>query len=315
LEPREDTRPEHRPRSALRVLALSVGMLVLLSLVAAVSRAHHVPGGRSGVHSPPHGVADYLFTIFALIIVVDFFFVVWLWFSNRDVLAQQRLQRRRSWRSLISVIAFALVAATLVRTHPFGIGGGSRSRSGLDVGASTKALLNGAKERGTPRTPEFQLLPVVVAAAAGLAVLGVIGVRSARRERRGLDEAYLLQLEFESLVEDTLADLYAEQDPRKAIIAAYARVERLFATYGLARDAAEAPVEYLDRVLPELRASGAALGRLTRLFEWAKFSAHDVEPGMRDDAIHALVEVRDELRANRLEEELLKASQPATVRS
>ena len=56
-------------------------------------------------------------------------------------------------------------------------------------------------------------------------------------------------------------------------------------------------------MLPELRASGAALRRLTGLFQWAKFSAHDVDPTMRDEAIGALVEVRDELRANRLEEE------------
>ena len=35
------------------------------------------------------------------------------------------------------------------------------------------------------------------------------------------------------------------------------------------------PVEYLVRVMPTLRASGAALRRLTGLFEWAKFSQHD----------------------------------------
>ena len=84
----------------------------------------------------------------------------------------------------------------------------------------------------------------------GLAVLGFIGVRTLRRERQGLAEAHALQLEFEELVEDTLADLYAEVDPRKAIIAAYARVERVFASYGLPREPSEAPVEYLERALP-----------------------------------------------------------------
>jgi hypothetical protein len=129
----------------------------------------------------------------------------------------------------------------------------------------------------------------------------VIGVRSLRRSRLGVRDAYLLEQEFTELVEDTLADVYAEQDPRRAIIAAYARVERIFATYGLPRSPSEAPVEYLDRVLGELQASGAALRRLTTLFQWAKFSAHDVEPRMRDEAIGALLEVRDELRANRIE--------------
>ena len=36
--------------------------------------------------------------------------------------------------------------------------------------------------------------------------------------------------------------------------------------------------------------------RLTVLFEWAKFSHHEPEPEMRDEAIDALVAVRDELR-------------------
>lgn len=294
------------------MLTLTLGMLVFLSLVAAVSRAHHVPGGRSGVHSPPHGVTDYLFTLFVLLMVGGVLFSIWIWWETRDMMVQQRRRKRRSSRGLISLIAFALVAATVARTHPFGIGGKS-STAGLNFGKSTREILQGAKQTGTPRTPEFKLLPVVVAAAAGLVVLGVIGVRSARRGRRGLAEEYALELEFAALVDDTLADLYAEQDARKAIIAAYARVERLFATYGLERDPAEAPLEYLERVLPELRASGAALGRLTRLFEWAKFSAHDVNPGMRDQAIQALVEVRDELRANRIESEM-NAPKPDAVR-
>lgn len=296
------------------MLALALGMLVFLSVVAAVSRAHHTPGGHAGTHSPPHGVADYLFTIFILFMVAGFFFSIWIWFQNKDVLVQHRMQKNRSSRALISLMALAFVAALIARTHPFGIGTGSKSQ--INVGKSTEEIINRAKETGAPRTPEFQWLPVVVATAAGLAVLAVIGVRAARRQRRGLAESYGLELEFESLVEDTLADLHAEQDPRKAIIAAYARVERLFASYGLPRDPAEAPVEYLERVLPELRASGAALGRLTHLFEWAKFSAHDVKPGMRDDAIRALVEVRDELRANRIEEELLRdAHRPMPVRT
>jgi hypothetical protein len=36
---------------------------------------------------------------------------------------------------------------------------------------------------------------------------------------------------------------------------------------------------------------------LTALFERAKFSTHQIDPGMKNDAIDALVTVRDELRA------------------
>ena len=54
----------------------------------------------------------------------------------------------------------------------------------------------------------------------------------------------------------------------------------------------------MTRVLRDLlRASAASVTRLTDLFEWAKFSRHDVDHGMKDEAIAALVAVRDELRA------------------
>ena len=63
-------------------------------------------------------------------------------------------------------------------------------------------------------------------------------------------------------------------------------------------------MEYLDRILVELRASGSALRRLTGLFQWAKFSHHPVDATMRNEAIEALTRVRDELKANREEDEL-----------
>ena len=128
-----------------------------------------------------------------------------------------------------------------------------------------------------------------------------------RRARTPLVEQHILEREFESLLDDTLDDLYANPDPRAAIIAAYARMEQLFAARGFARDPAETSMEFLGRCVGELRASGAALGRLTGLFQRAKFSPHEVGRPMRDEAIEALTQVRDELRAHRLEDELRRA--------
>jgi hypothetical protein len=39
------------------------------------------------------------------------------------------------------------------------------------------------------------------------------------------------------------------------------------------------------------------VARLTELFEWARFSQHEPEPPMRDEAVDALVAIRDELRS------------------
>ena len=196
------------------------------------------------------------------------------------------------------LLALALAGALVARVHARAPRQPSAEPRRRDRRADDRCE---ASRRGE-RAPEFKWLPVVLASGGALVALGVVGARSLRRERRGLEESFLLEQEFEELLEDTLADLYGETDPRRAIIAAYARVERLFGSYGLPRDPSEAPVEYLERVLPELRASGSALRRLTRLFERAKFSTHDVDDSMRNDAIAALIEVRDELRASRIED-------------
>jgi hypothetical protein len=295
-----------RPTSAPAVLALGVLLLVLLGLVAAASRVHHTPGSRSGIHQPPTGVGDYVFSIVAVVVVVGALFLLYLWVSERDLIAQQRTQQRGTIRALAFLVALGLIGALIAHFH-FHFGGTLGRLANRNVTGRGAALKKLAHDKGEATPPQFKWLPVFIATAGGMTVLGVIGLRAIRRSRLGLIEGYRLEQEFTELVEDTLADLYAEKDPRRAIIAAYARVERIFATYGLPRDPSEAPVEYLDRVLGELRASGAALSRLTRLFEWAKFSAHDVEPKMRDEAIGALLEVRDELQANRREDELRKA--------
>ena len=57
------------------------------------------------------------------------------------------------------------------------------------------------------------------------------------------------------VLEETLDDLRAEQDPRRAVIAAYARMERALAAYGLPRNPSEAPDEYLQRIFADLEVS------------------------------------------------------------
>jgi hypothetical protein len=97
-------------------------------------------------------------------------------------------------------------------------------------------------------------------------------------------------------LDDSLDDLRRDSDVRRAIIAAYARMERALGAAGVPRRASEAPFEYLARALVELDASRSAAERLTDLFERAKFSHHELGEPMRDEAIDALVAVRDDLR-------------------
>jgi signal transduction histidine kinase len=82
------------------------------------------------------------------------------------------------------------------------------------------------------------------------------------------------------------------------VIACYARLERALAAAGFPRRRAETQVEHLTRILGELDIETGAVRRLNDLFLRAKFSHHEVDSGMKEEAIAALVDVRDELRAS-----------------
>jgi hypothetical protein len=93
-------------------------------------------------------------------------------------------------------------------------------------------------------------------------------------------------------VEAALEPLRDPADPRAAVIAAYARMERVLAERELGRRAPEAPREYLTRVLGERGMPERSLITLTDMFEEARFSRHripDSAPGRaRGELEHAL---------------------------
>jgi hypothetical protein len=66
---------------------------------------------------------------------------------------------------------------------------------------------------------------------------------------------------------------------------------------GTRRAPSETAFEYLQRVLLELTTRGDAVARLTALFEQAKFSRHEIDQGMKRDAIAALRAIRDDVQA------------------
>ena len=86
----------------------------------------------------------------------------------------------------------------------------------------------------------------------------------------------------------TIADIRAEPDPTRAVVGAYALMERLLDIRGAGRRSAEAPIEYLGRVHRDLPAAAAPAGRLTQLFLRARFAAGGVGRPAKADAIAAL---------------------------
>jgi hypothetical protein len=102
--------------------------------------------------------------------------------------------------------------------------------------------------------------------------------------------------ELSVALSEAIDDLRNEPDPRRAVIAAYARMERVLARHGLARDPAEAPFEYLARILSRLDVRAGATQELTELYERAKFSPHPIDDLMKERAINALVSIREDLQ-------------------
>ena len=280
-----------------RPLKASLAGLVvvgLLTLVALGSR-----GGHPGAHSEPHqrqvpaAVGNDLLTAMVIgygvgVLVV---IVVFLTFRHKWEDPDSRWLRDLVVTLLVCGLV-TLIAYRIVHTH----------------GALRFLHLNqrGGAPRGHPRTT--QTLPQLAAPKqaahfdwrfaallAGLALLAaaLFFVRGRTGGRPAAEPA--VEEELGAAVGESIDDLRRESDPRRAVIAAYARMEGVLRRHGRARRAAEAPYEYLERVLSELRIRPAAVAELTELFERAKFSVHRIDAGMKTRAIDALVAVREDL--------------------
>jgi hypothetical protein len=281
-----------RPRRAL----LALGVLLALGLVALASRTH-APTGGGGPSRHVNGelLFEYVFLfLVALALIIVPFMAYVFWTGRRHA----PMRRRSNWmlRTFVTVVLLAAILTGVAtwRAHHRGDGGSGGAGKGTPTTKTTPA--GGARASEPVR---FDWVPVIVVGSIFLAGIVIAGgvLRGQRVARSRSPEA--LAAEFADVLDDTLDDLRAEGDPRRAVIAAYARMERSLAWFGLPRRVFEAPLEYLARVLAELHASAESVARLTALFERAKFSPHEIGAALKEDAINALVSVRDELRSYR----------------
>jgi hypothetical protein len=97
-------------------------------------------------------------------------------------------------------------------------------------------------------------------------------------------------------IEAALESLRDPGDPRGAVIAAYARMERVLAERELGRRTPEAPREYLGRILGERGMPEESLTTLTALFEEARFSLHPISYDASRRALSALENTRVALK-------------------
>jgi hypothetical protein len=93
-------------------------------------------------------------------------------------------------------------------------------------------------------------------------------------------------------VDESLDDLRAESDARRAIIRSYARFERAAAAAGLRRRSAQTPMEFMRDALLRLPAPRSAVTALTALFELARFSDRALGDAERTRALDALDDIK-----------------------
>jgi hypothetical protein len=93
-------------------------------------------------------------------------------------------------------------------------------------------------------------------------------------------------------LDESLDDLRAEPDARRAIIRCYARFERAAADAGLKRARAQTPMEFMGDVLSRLPAPRDAVRALTGLFELARFSDRALGDAERGRALGALDDIK-----------------------
>ncbi len=137
-------------------------------------------------------------------------------------------------------------------------------------------------------------LTIALVIVTGLVVLVVaFAIRSRLRDdrHRGAHAGHPHATTF-AAVELSLEALRGEPDPRRAVIAAYAAMERSLSSAGFGRRRSEAPLEYLRRVLAAPMRAAEEVRTITLLFQHAKFSHHAVDETMRTGAIDALERIR-----------------------
>jgi hypothetical protein len=275
-----------------RLAAVLLTVTVLLGAVV-VAAGGRTPVGEGGSREPSEWLLDVLVSLLLVQMAFGAVLCVVLLVLRPEGRLDPSGGRKRGRVLVGSVLVVLLVlfvfAARRFADNPDGLG------SGLFGGSSAGGAFDEAKDR---YEPSFATVPVIVVLTLlALAAAALVVARRARRAEIGDDET--LQAALEEALDDSLDDLRAETDPRRAVIAAYARLERVLAAHGVPRHPSEAPDEYLHRVLSSLELSRRAVSRLTALFQTAKFSHHDVDDHMKEEAIDALVSARDELRAAR----------------
>ena len=275
-------------------MALPAILVLALVAVVAIAATGSTSSGSGATRPPAEALLDLFYTLGLVAVLGGGVLLVYGLMQRKAIARELASGRHRS--SLVGWVVLAGAYAALWYFRPTDVF--RDSDSGIeDPLFPDRELTQPQSDRspGTNYEPSISWLAIGMVVAVGVAGAAAY-VASKRRsgEREPTDEE--LAVELARALDDSLDDLRAETDPRRAIIAVYARLERVLAANGVPRQPAETAQEYVPRVLGGLALDHRAVERLTDLFTRAKFSHHEVDTTMKEDAIRALEDVREELR-------------------
>jgi hypothetical protein len=269
-------------------------MVGLLAIAALATRR----GGGDSTAPPGAGAASaaghHIFIVTALVLTPIFALVGGALFMYAQIYRRreldpeqrQRIKAARRRTAAIFVVLVALITYYL-RTgqNPIGF---LHLRNPFATGGSGHGATPAAHRPngGAHAISSTDWTLAVLVWAALLVAAAVVLLRS--RARRGATLPTLVVADADDVSEPDLDTLRRERNPRRAVIAAYAAMERLMARGGLPRRPHEAPMEYLGRVTLHGHDRVASVHRLTALFQRARFSHRPVDEDMRLRAIAAV---------------------------
>jgi hypothetical protein len=281
---------------ARRLLLSGIALTALLAVVALASHAHR-PGGGSGGGSAetPKLIFEYGASVMFILFPFGVLAVIWVAALGRR---QKLLEGGGVGSQVRTILVFALVAIPIAFLIRYFVTGRIHPKMSPPGTGAPGSGTGGAKlQADHPATGQFHwVVALIVGSLIFAVVAGLVAAIVLRRMRGGdWEREAALSAALDEVLADTLDDLRAEQNPRRAVIRAFARMEKTFAAHGVAREPAETPRQYVERALERLGVSSASVERLTKLYERAKFSRLEIDEGMKTDAIDALAGLRAEL--------------------
>jgi hypothetical protein len=294
----------HDPRALAfkRIALVSLAVLVLVFLVAVGSSRSLVRiGGPGDLSHTRHVTGSVVVILFAIAVALATVYVAWELLREYSDEESGPGERQSTWRRLLAQMAVIAMIAIVVFALAIAKPGRSRlrPRPSEQTRPGVISHLNG---KSISEQTAADLAPWIIGGVLILLVLLMVAAFILRRRRVSAlvneplgDELEVRRSELREAIEGSLEEIESEPDSRRAVIRAYAGMENALAQHGLGRRRFEAPHEYLIRAFAAVQMSRSAGERLTRLFERARFSEHQIGPEMKREALAALTEVRNEL--------------------